>query len=99
MEKNELKMLKRHVRAKLAGSILALVFGSSAMFVGGLGLAYAGEKGVTGLIPLLIFLLGTMLIVVGVFLLPYKAFPFFEQDREGDLLRKELHKQKVRGKG
>ena len=92
MEKDELMLKTKRVRTKMVGSVVLQVLGFGVMIVGAVGIAAEGAKDAWGLGLLLavaFLVTGVIMLWVGIEIQPYKDFGW-EEDKEGDLLRKEL---------
>ncbi len=80
-------------------SILLQVLGFGVLVVGGVGIVAEGAKGAWGLLLLLsvaFAVIGIIMFIVGLEMQPYKDWAW-EDDREGDKIRKEL--ESLGGKG
>ena len=99
MDKDEIRSKIKRVRRKMVCSVLLSVLGLGVMFLGGIGICAEGAKDTCGLGLLLavaLLIMGVVMFWVGLEIQPYKDW-FWEDDREGDILRKEL--EALGGKG
>lgn len=90
--KETIRVRQRRVRRKMVCSVSLRVLGFGMMIQGGIGIASEGAMNTWGLGVLLavgFLVIGIIMFWVGIEIQPYKDWNW-EEDKEGDLLRKEL---------